>query len=296
MSTTDATFAALEPLKRLTKDLLNASRTLTTHQARFLVDAFYMLQKNRIAAAHQVRTLTASEEPHAVIEWLEAQNEMLEGQIKRALDKWSDGQPVGEWAKSICGIGPVIASGLLAHIDITKAPTVGHIWSFAGLNPSKSWNRGEKRPYNAALKTLTTFKLGESFVKVQNNDNDIYGRVYAERKRMEIERNDALVFQGAAAERMGKVGKSTEAYKAYKIGKLPPAHIHARARRYAVKLFLAHYHAVAFYVQYGLMPAFPYVFQHMEGHVDFIAPPHVDLIPGLKAAVKRYEQKLRERE
>lgn len=286
---------APEPLKRLTKDLLKAATTLSVDEARFLVDAYYMLQRNRITANNQIRTLEVNEEPHTVLEWLSAQNQMLEGQLRNALDKWSSANPVGEWAKSICGIGPVIASGLLAHIDITRTPTVGHIWAFAGLSPSIQWKKGEKRPYNATLKTLCAFKLGESFVKTQSNDEDIYGRVYVRRKAVEIEHNEALAFKEIAAERLKTVGKGTEAYKAYAVGKLPPAHIHARARRYAVKLFLAHYHAVAYFVEYRIMPPFPYMFSHMEGHVDFIAPPHAALLPGFPAALERYKQALRER-
>lgn len=295
MSTTPVA-EIMEPLKRLTKDLAKAATTLSPNEARFLVDNYYMMQKNRIAASHQMRTLDKNNEPHAVIDWLETQSEMLENQIKRALDKWTDNQPVGVWAKSICGIGPVIAAGLLAHIDIEHSPTAGHIWSFAGLNPDRKWEKGEKRPFNASLKTLCAFKLGESFVKVQSNDNDIYGRVFAMRKKQELDDNEALKFKALADERKENVKKSTDAYKSYKVGKLPPAHIHARARRYAVKLFLAHYHMVSYYQHYQKLPPFPYVFSHLEGHIHFIAPPHADLVPGLPAALKVYEVKLRDRD
>lgn len=285
----------LEPLARLTRDLANAAKTLSPHEARFLVDAYYGMQKNRISASNQVRQLAEGDEPHAVLDWLTVQNETLEGQIKRALDKWSDGDPVGVWAKSICGIGPVIASGLLANIDITQAETVGHIWSFAGLNPAMEWKKGQKRPFNASLKTLCAFKLGESFVKVQSNDNDTYGKVFAARKKQENEANDALKFAPLAQVKLGVVGKTTDAYKAYVTGKLPPAHIHARARRYAVKLFLAHYHMVAYFVHHHTLPPFPYAFSHLEGHIHFLAPPNAHLIDGLLAALKGYEDKLRAR-
>jgi transposase IS116/IS110/IS902 family protein len=285
----------LEPLQRLTRDLANAAKTLSPHEARFLVDAYYIMQKNRIAAAHQVRTLNEGNEPHAVLDWLAAQSETLESQVKRALDKWTDSDPVGIWAKSICGIGPVISAGLLAHIDITRCETAGHIWSFAGLNPEMAWKKGEKRPFNASLKTLCAFKLGESFVKVQGNDNDVYGKVFAARKKIEQETNDRLGFAGIAEKRAATVGKSTEGYKAYSTGKLPPAHIHARARRYAVKLFLSHYHMVAYFVHHQKLPPFPYVFSHLEEHVHFISPPNADLIDGLIPALKAYEDKLRKR-
>jgi hypothetical protein len=283
----------LEPLARLSRDLANAAKTLSIREARYLVDAYYMLQDNRIAAAHQLRTLSENEEPHSVIDWLAAQNESLESQIKRALDKWTDSNPVSAWAKSICGIGLVISAGLLAHIDITKCPTVGHIWRFAGLDPTLKWEKGKKRPFNASLKTLTTFKLGECFVKVQNNDKDVYGKVFAMRKKLEQERNEAGAFAEQAEVRAAKVGKNTDAFKSYSIGKLPPAHIHARARRYAVKLFLAHYHAVAYWEQHRALPPVPYVFAHLEGHVHYIAPPNVEMIDGMSQAQAEYETELR---
>ena len=294
MSTTPI-IEAMEPLKRLTKDLAKAAVTLSPHEARFLVDAYYIMQHNRISAAHQVRTLDKGDEPHSVIDWFAVQSEMLENQVKRALDKWTDGQPVAVWAKSICGIGPVIAAGLEANIDISRCETAGHIWSFAGLNPDMKWEKKTKRPYNASLKTLCAFKLGESFVKVQSNDNDIYGRVFVTRKKQEAEWNEAMKFADLAKERAASVNKKTDAYKAYSVGKLPPAHIHARARRYAVKLFLAHYHMVAYFVHHQKLPPFPYAFSHLEGHIHFIAPPHADLVDGLLPALKKYEDELRKR-
>jgi hypothetical protein len=289
------TIVALEPLARLTKDLANASKTLSVREARYLVDAYYLLQENRISASHQARTLNEGDEPHTVIDWLAEQNASLENQIKRALDKWTDSNVVSAWAKSLCGIGPVISAGLLAHIDVTRSPTAGHIWRFAGLDPTLKWEKGKKRPFNASLKTLTAFKLGESFVKVQNNDNDVYGKVFAARKKVEQERNEALLFADQAKLRVDKVSKSTDAYKSYSIGKLPPAQIHARARRYAVKLFLAHYHCIAYYVNYQTMPPFPYAFEHLPGHVHFISPPNAELVEGMQSALTDYEVELRKK-
>jgi len=112
-------------------------------------------------------------------------------------------------------------------------------------------------------------------VKVKNHDEDIYGKLYDMRKRLEEERNQAGVFADQAAAKLEKhkIGKTTEAYKAYSKGKLPPAHIHSRAKRYAVKLFLAHYHHVAYELQYGEAPPKPYVVEHL-GHAHYLAPPN----------------------
>ena len=174
----------------------------------------------------------------------------------------------------ICGIGPVIAAGLLAHIDIEKAPTVGHIWNFAGLNPFQDWNKGEKRPWNASLKTLC-WKIGQSFVKVSNNDKDVYGKIYKKRKEYEMAKNEAGDYAEQAKQKLErfKIGKDTEAYKYYSEGKLPPAHIQQRAERYAVKMFLSHLHEVWYREHYGTEPPKPFVISQL-GHAHYIAPPN----------------------
>ncbi|WP_163557536.1 transposase [Halomonas sp. NO4] len=264
---------ALEQLERLKRDLRKASVTLSDEEARFLVDAYYTMQEDRKRADNQVRALGENGEPHLVLQWLADQNRMMENQIKAALDVYSASRPIGEWARGICGIGPVIAAGLMAHIDITRAPTVGHIWRYAGLDPTVRWEKGKVRPWNARLKTLC-WKIGESFVKVSGRDDDIYGKVYLERKALEIQRNDDGEFADQAAKKLEdySIGKTTEAYQWYSNGKLPPAHIHARAKRYAVKLFLSHWHEVAYREHYGEAPPAPYPIAHL-GHAHKIAVP-----------------------
>jgi hypothetical protein len=264
----------LEAIDRLTADLKKASVTLGRAEVRYLVDAYYTIQDWRITAANQARAISTNDEPHSVISWLFRQSEVLESQVKRALAAYADSQPSTIWAQSIVGIGPVLASGLAAHIDITKAPTVGHIWRFAGLDPTTVWNKHEKRPWNAALKLLC-WKIGESFIKVQGNERDVYGKVYVARKALEAERNAAGKFADQAAHTLEtrKIGKDTDAFKHLSAGHLPPAQIHARARRYAVKLFLAHFHHVSYELHYKTAPPVPYIMTKPE-HVHFIGPPN----------------------
>ena len=131
-----------------------------------------------------------------------------------------------------------------------------------------------KRPWNAALKTLC-WHIGECFVKVSGKEADIYGKLYLIRKEYEQRRNEAGDLKDQAATKLVKynIGKTTDAYGYYSKGFLPPAHIHARAKRWTVKLFLAHWHWVAFESTFGTPPPFPYVIEHM-GHVDLLAPPN----------------------
>lgn len=264
----------LESVKRLSRDLRNSARMLSREQARFLVDAYYQMQEDRIRAAHQWRTLSEHEEPNDIMPWLLAQRGTLEKEVAKVLDVYSDSQQAGQWMRSICGIGPIIAAGLLCHIDITKAPTAGHIWRFAGLDPTVKWEAKTKRPWNASLKRLC-FLIGESFVKVSGRDDDVYGKVYKERKAKEeaLNASGAFAEQAAQALKEKKFGDDTDAKKHYLAGRLPPARIHLRAKRYAVKLFLAHVHHVMYERYYHELPPKPYALTHLE-HAHYIGPPN----------------------
>jgi hypothetical protein len=262
------------PVRKLGRDMGNAASTLTATEARYLVDSYYGMQDGRIRANNQIRALTASGEPHESIAWLSTESRVLEESVKRALDSYSANHPVGKRMRTVTGVGPVISAGLLAHIDITRAPTAGAIWRYAGLDPTSEWKKGQKRPHNASLKTLC-WKLGESFVKVCNNKDAVYGKLYQERKEAEIVQNEAGAFADQAAAKLEKfnIGKTTDAYKAYSVGKLPPAHIHARAKRVAVKMFLSHLHEVWYEIEFGKKAPVPYVFEFADKeHVHKIEP------------------------
>jgi hypothetical protein len=267
------TTETMASISRLTRDLAAATTTMTDDEARFLVDAYYMMQDQRIRTDNQVRALSGDAEPHAVLAWLAGQSDTLENQVKRALTKFAQSHRFGAWPMAQVGIGPVITAGLLAHLDINRAPVAGHFWNFAGLNPGIAWEKGQKRPFNAALKTLC-WKIGESFVKVSGREDAFYGQIYAAKKVSEIEKNEAGLFADQAAAKLErfKIGKTTDAYKAYSIGKLPPAHIHARAKRYAVKLFLSHLHETMYEIEYGTTPPLPYAMAHL-GHAHKIEVP-----------------------
>jgi len=272
-------------VNRLTRDLVKAGATLSEDEARYLVDAYYLMQEDRKRAHNQVKAM--KDEPHALIGWLADQSQTLESQIKRTLEVYSSSHSAGQWMKANFGIGPVISAGLLAHIDIAQCPTVGHIWRYAGLDPTMRWEKGQKRPWNAGLKTLC-WKIGQSFMKFSGNDECVYGQVYRERKAYEVARNEAgdNTARSAAILDARKFSKDTDAYKAYVIGKLPPAHLDAQARRYAVKLFLSHLHLVWHWLHFDRVPANPYAIGHLD-HTHFIAPPHLDLAPGLWEALRK---------
>lgn len=274
----------LNPILKLTKDLKIASKTLSDTEARFLVDAYYTMQEDRKRAHNQVRSLEKAAEPHAVLDWLAAQSGGLEKEILAALDVYGMSKVVGRWMRAQVGIGAVITAGLLAHIDITRAPTVGHIYGFCGYNPTIKWGKGQKRPWNADLKKLC-WHIGESFVKTSGHERSFYGKLYTQRKLEETRRNEAGEFKDQAAQALSakKYVGDTTAKKCYLEGKLPPAHIHSRAKRWAVKIFLSHLHAVWYYVEFGKAAAHPYAFDVLQhSHKHYLQVPLIEQIPELQ--------------
>jgi hypothetical protein len=258
---------------RLNRDLRESVASLSIEEARYLVQTYYTMQDYRIRSAHQAGQLMKAEKSHLAIQWLAEQDEALETRVRQLLDRWTDSQPMGRWAKTITGIGPVISAGLLAYIDIEKAPTVGHIWRYAGLDPTTPRKKGEKLRYNPDLKVLC-YKVGESFVKQQGRESDIYGKLYAQRKAYEQQKNEAGDYKEQAERALTtkKYSAETGTKAIYESGKLPPAHLHARARRWCVKLFLSHWHGEAYRQHFGTEPPLPYPIGIL-GHADLIAGP-----------------------
>lgn len=273
----------LEALNKLKRDIKNAGSTLSKEEARYLVDLYYQMQEYRKASDNQVRQLQKSDtkEPHETLAFFADNFRTLERNIKSVLQVYAESQPIGQWMLSICGIGPVISAGLMANIDITKVQTAGQIQAFAGLDPTREWKKNEKRPYNARLKTLC-WKIGQSFIKVQNNEEDVYGKIFAIRKAYEIERNEKgeLADQAAAKLEKYNIGKDTDAYKWYSQGKLPPAHLNQRASRYAVKIFLSHLFSVWYEMEHKEKPPKPYAIAILNHAHEIPIPnwPNEDLV------------------
>lgn len=298
----ELTITEIGPSRILRRDLKEAATNLSISEARYLVDMYYQTQTKRIRAGNQVKASAELGEPNALVTLTFESFCYAENTIKSALNVYSKLTTPGLWLRSIHGVGPVIAAGLLAHIDMqpwrcvlrngTVKPcterkphessgcghqpihTVGHIWRFAGLDPTTEWKKRSRRPWNAELKTLC-WKAGQSFMKLRSNPKDFYGKLYEQRKEQEIRFNEEGRFadQAKAILDTNKFKRDTIARACYEKGVLPPGHIDARARRWTVKLFLAHYHHVAYHCVFGKEPPKPYVIEHL-GHTDIIDPPN----------------------
>lgn len=358
---------SITPLRKLDRDLRTAARFLSPDEARYMVDLYYTMQDQRIRADGQIRSASEDGEPNASLAWIAENMGSMEKAITRSMEAYAQASDVGSWSLSVCGIGPILAAGLCAHIDIEKAPTAGHIWRFAGMDPSVAWVGAEEAkrivnevmgsekvvtqehldtigrtlnrkpeylekiarwdikkkelrkriskerlrsvvampPWNARLKVLC-WKIGESFVKVKGNESDVYGKVFEQRRIAEWSRNLNGELSAQAEDKLKRVriAKATDAWPWYAgcysredasayatallaratpekptrgepgsgVAMLPPGHIFSRSKRYAVKLFVAHWHHVAYVARFKRQPPKPYIIEH-GGHVHFVAPP-----------------------
>ena len=209
-----------------------------------------------------------------VLQYLSNDARKVEDLIKKALDDFTIDHPVGAWMRTIHGIGPVTSAGLLAHLDINRSPTAGGFWKYAGISGVEVWRKGEKRPWNAELKKLC-YLIGESFVKVSGKEDAYYGQLYKKRKELETFKNKNFEYaEQAKSQLTSKNYRDGTVTKDYlEKGMLSPAQIHARARRYAVKIFLSHLHEVMYKVTLGKKPPAPFAIAIL-GHAHVLEVPN----------------------
>ena len=257
---------------RFNRDVRSLAAEMDQNSTRKLVDAYYTIQENRMAFSAQARELQSQGSPSELVEFLSYNLQLMEKSLKFPLESFADSTVAGKWALSQYGIGPVLAAGLCAHIDITKAPTAGSVWRYAGLDPTQKWEKGQKRPFNAELKTLC-WKIGQSFMKFHKRDECFYGQLYRQDKDRRVSKNEAGDYADFAKEILDtKNFKANQTRATLETGILSDAQIDAQARRFAVKIFLSHYHAVAFQAHYGEPAPRPYIIAHGD-HVHEIAIP-----------------------
>jgi hypothetical protein len=239
------------PYPRLGKEVILEASKLSNPEARFMVSSYYASQEMRKRLDMQLRHL--GKDAIIIPQYLNTAAEGfsgIEADMAKILEKFAAKTLVGRWAMNQVGCGPIITAGLLAHLDITKAPTAGHFWSFTNINPIQEWKKGEKRPYCPEAKQLC-FHLGECFKRTSGKADAFYGQLYKSFKARVVAKND----RGDFAER-AKTFKtnSNEVKKKLKQGKLPDGNLDRQAANQAVKIFLSHLHAVMYDGNHGTRP------------------------------------------
>lgn len=202
-------------------------------------------------------------------------HKQVEQLILSVLDVLTYRFPIGVWMRSIPGVGPFVAASIISYLDIHRAPCANHFWSCAGLNPEQKWEKNQLRPFNVKLKTAL-WQLGEVFVKQIGNPYDVYGKLYKQRKEYEHQKNEEGAYTEFAQQYVNQCKEKVLAQKdEYLAGRLPGSHIHSRAKRKAVKMFLAHVFEVWYSLEYKKEPPIPYAIAH-QNHVHRMPAPNWD--------------------
>lgn len=269
------------------------SHPIKDDEIRNAIEVYYDMQDIRVRTGNRKGAITREEKKRVnenttedveikdplYLQYIENQFKETEKIISKFLGYYAKNHPVGRWMMSIKGVGPVISAGMLAYIDIKKCNTAGSIWNYAGWDGSRRVRKsGQKITWNPKFRVLC-WKLGESFVKTSNLEDDIYGHLYREKKAWYNAKNEAGGFAEKAKQELEfkNWGKDTDAYKCYSNGKLPPSHINAMAKRFAVKMFLSHLFEVWYEYDRGEKPPRPFVQDHL-GHVHIIPAPNREIL------------------
>ena len=147
----------------------------TKEEARYLSDMYYQVQKFRISIQNQIRAIDQGvdqdDKTHLDSKTRKAKgmvdtpatmafrHDMLdnllimEDNVKRCLEEYSDRLSMGKWIKANVGFGPVFATVLCANLDIADPrdrkpteimPSVGTWISYCGLNDNnRPWIKND---------------------------------------------------------------------------------------------------------------------------------------------------------
>lgn len=177
-----------------------------------------------------------------------AKAKTAECEIAQILTIHAQKDKVADWASRITGVGAVLACGVVAYLGDVKS--INELYSLAGFIPRNRYNNSE---YSVELKRISC-RIAENFVSTADNRHDVYGHIYKYRRDFETDKNNRLEYKEQADSVLEKNNHNpaSKNFKWHMQGKLSPAHINMRARRYAVKIFLQHLFSVYNEVRNGV--------------------------------------------
>jgi len=202
---------------------------------------------------------------------LKRMEEDIKNQIGKLIKDW----PVwSKWLVNVKGVGPIIAGGLFAYVDINIAEKVSSLWHFAGQHVVDGQvprlQKGVRRSWSRRMQVII-WNFGETAVRCGKG----YRELFDNRKAKE-ERNRCFIYRldnGKSDEDMADFVAGhvlDEAVGKYKVGKFienkamakriisqlqddeqltleldrKQAHVNNRAKRFVRKVFLSHVYEV----------------------------------------------------
>jgi hypothetical protein len=189
----------------------------------------------------------------------------IEKKLMRDASKMIKTMPIyTKWLTKVRGVGDTLATQFVALIQpISDFDNVAKLWAYAGyaVSDGEAVRRrlGVKSNWNPELKKLG-FQLGDCFIKAGGAYRQLYDNYKARDRAAHPE--PIIKTDGKGRAMKTREGK---AWRLYTDG-----HMHARARRYAVKIFLSHLWQ-AWRELEGLPVRGPYAVEYL-GHTTVLSP------------------------
>jgi hypothetical protein len=164
---------------------------------KFAIGRYYQIQKNRITMSFQIMSLKQQKEDTTALETIYDNFVSIEKAIGTLLAEIVKKHKMWEYLQGVKGIGPILAAGLLAHLDVHRADHVSGFWKICGLSVAEDGRALSRRKehliemtykdsagkeqtrmgiaFDPFLKTLC-YKIGESFVKSKGIYRALYDR------------------------------------------------------------------------------------------------------------------------
>lgn len=184
------------------------------------------VQAERMRVGNQVRMshLALGGRKDALAELIQPKLEEIEELIEHAMQREAQESVVWPWASRVKGTGGqgMVVGAVMSRVDIYRVNTVSGMWAHFGFAPGQKRVKGQKIDYDAVGKTWC-WRLGDCLLKA----NGKFKAVYDKRKEYEVAR--VLARGGKVKPAKSKMGESD----------MSLGHVHARAMRHMIKVYLA---------------------------------------------------------
>ena len=244
--------------------MTTSTKTLTT-----LVNAALAIEKLRVASEIRQTHLTRQEkqdpetdELHRRLKDFEDFEDFVDGRVSYFIQS----HPAYPWFSEVKGVGRENIAKVVALIDIQKANTISSLWKFAGLSVEngvapKRHKGGGRLEYNSQLRSMC-WRLGLSLLRAKAKFYDYYLKE-KDKYYQKYENQGIKIVPATSLPK--KDGKRYEPE-----GMIAQGHVHNRAMRKMVKLFLACLWLVWREAE-GLPVTKPYAIERL-GHNSYIGP------------------------
>lgn len=241
--------------------MTTSTKTLTT-----LVGAALTIEKLRVASevrqTHLVRQGRQDPETDELHRRLKDLEDFVDGRVSYLIQS----HPAYPWFSEVKGVGRENIAKVVALIDIQKANTISSLWKFAGLSVEggvapKPHKGGGKLEFSSQLRSMC-WRLSLSLLRAKGKFYDYYLKE-KDKYYQKYENQQIKIVPATSLPK--KDGKRYEPE-----GMMAEGHVHNRAMRKMVKLFLACLWLVWREAE-GLPVTKPYAIERL-GHNSYIDP------------------------